>query len=71
MLDHYVVRDGGAQTQEELGQLSTRQLSRFLKLFEEFFLFCLFVCFLALVLDRITVYSSVVAKENILSCQRI
>lgn len=68
MSDCYVVTDGGVQTHEEIGQLSTRKLSRFLELFED----CgVFVCLFVLALGRITVYGPVAANEIYCPIQRI
>lgn len=57
--------DERAQTWEERGQLSVTKMNSFLELFENDFLK---IRLLVLVLDRITLYSFVVASEDILPC---
>lgn len=61
--------DERAQTQEEMGQHSVRKMNSFLELFGSD-IFVVVFCFLALVLDRITLYSFVVASEDILPCPK-
>lgn len=68
MSDHSVATDERAQTQEEMEQHSVRKMNSFLELFGSDFVVVVVVCFPALVLDRITLYSFVVASEDILPC---